>query len=68
MGCGEPRAKFCWLCGNKLWGTKHVEQTIDGHPRIMHVECAKDPGMMYLKKGQTMEEDSLIGPLYDEEE
>lgn len=38
-----PRAQFCWECGRQLYQRKiHVEVVIDGHPRILHKQCAKD--------------------------
>ena len=35
----KPRVRFCWLCGRKLWGNKHVETFVDGHIRILHKAC-----------------------------
>ena len=36
----KPRAKFCWLCGKKLWqGKIHAEMVVDGHHRILHKMC-----------------------------
>lgn len=37
----EPRVKFCWCCGNKLWGNTFKEKVVQGHPRVMHTRCAK---------------------------
>lgn len=37
----KPRVKFCWECGNKLWGNHHTEAIIEGHPRILHETCYK---------------------------
>lgn len=37
----ELKVKFCWLCGNKLWG-KHAEfLVIDGFTKTLHKNCAK---------------------------
>lgn len=33
--------KFCWECGNKLWGNHKVVKIIDEQPRTLHKECAK---------------------------
>ena len=35
----RPRVNFCWLCGRKLWGNKHIETFVDGHIRILHKAC-----------------------------
>jgi hypothetical protein len=37
----KPRAIFCWACGRRLWGRKHVERVIDGHPMILHISCSE---------------------------
>jgi len=37
----EPRAKFCWECGRKLWGNRHVLKEIDGQIRTLHKACAE---------------------------
>lgn len=55
----KPKAKFCWLCGKKLWGNKGTVAHIDGHERILHKECAKDPEKMYQLKVQ---EEDQYGP------
>lgn len=36
------KIKFCWLCGNKLWGNSSKLLTVDGHERTFHKKCAKD--------------------------
>ena len=33
--------RFCWLCGNKLWGNHKEELTIDLHSRTLHKSCAE---------------------------
>jgi len=42
----KPRARFCWECGRKLYGNHYKEIIVDGHPRILHKQCAK----MYKEK------------------
>lgn len=37
----KPRVKFCWECGQKLWGNHFVEKLVEGHYRILHKQCAK---------------------------
>lgn len=37
----KPRVRFCWACGNKLWGNRHTEAFVYGHMRILHKTCAK---------------------------
>lgn len=37
----KPRVRFCWECGNKLWGNYFTEQFVEGHDRIMHKQCWK---------------------------
>lgn len=39
--CNPPRVKFCWECGNKLWGNRHVHMDIDGGDKILHKQCAE---------------------------
>ncbi len=46
----KPRASFCWECGLKLWGNHFEEMTVEGHPRILHKQCAKD-----IKEGNRSE-------------
>lgn len=42
----KPRAQFCWECGKQLYQRKiHTEAVIDGHPRILHKECARQLGV-----------------------
>jgi len=42
MTAKKPRAQFCWECGLQLYQRKvHVEMVVDGHPRILHKDCAK---------------------------
>ena len=36
------KVKFCWLCGNKLWGNHREELPIDYHVRTLHKACAKE--------------------------
>jgi hypothetical protein len=36
----KPRTRFCWECGNQLWGNHFEELEVDQHPRILHKECA----------------------------
>ena len=38
----NSNAKFCWLCGNKLYGNHKEELAIDGYPTVLHKSCAKD--------------------------
>lgn len=51
----KPRVRFCWYCGNKLWGNHFVEAEVDGHKRILHKRCYKD-----------MENDYWENAYYDE--
>jgi hypothetical protein len=34
--------KFCWLCGNKLWGNHSELLVIDGYSKTLHKKCAKE--------------------------
>lgn len=34
--------RFCWLCGNKLWGNHKEELVIDDNLKTLHKKCAKD--------------------------
>lgn len=37
----KPAARFCWWCGQGLWGGYvHRKVIVDGLPRIMHKYCA----------------------------
>jgi hypothetical protein len=38
----KPRIRFCWHCGNKLWGNHHIEAIVDGHSRVLHKQCFKN--------------------------
>jgi hypothetical protein len=45
--------RFCWLCGNKLWGNNKGEKlTVDRHERVLHKQCAKE-----VKKGYDFRRD-----------
>lgn len=37
----KPKVRFCWECGNKLWGNHHVTAVLraDGHRRTLHKSC-----------------------------
>jgi hypothetical protein len=35
------KVKFCWLCGNKLYGNHKELLVIDYHERTLHKQCAK---------------------------
>jgi hypothetical protein len=40
----KPRVRFCFLCGKKLYGNRHLELSIekitgDEIPRVMHKQC-----------------------------
>ena len=35
----KPRYRFCWRCSNKLQGNAHRVVVIDGHERVVHVQC-----------------------------
>jgi len=37
----KPRVKFCWECGNKLYGNHFKELVAYGCLRTFHKECAK---------------------------
>ena len=37
----KPKVKFCWECGNKLWGNQHVLKRIDGEVRTLHITCGQ---------------------------
>lgn len=44
----KPRVQFCWHCGRKMrtkrgGGFSFIEKEIDGHVRVMHIECAERP-------------------------
>jgi len=38
----SPGRILCWECGRKLWGTRCEKLKIDGHPRSLHIQCAKN--------------------------
>jgi hypothetical protein len=40
MSSPGPRTNYCWECGKKLKLPSFAEVVIDGHPRIVHKECA----------------------------
>lgn len=44
---GKPRVRFCWSCGNELWGNHFDEVLTEGHVRIFHKACAEE-----IKEGQ----------------
>lgn len=47
----KPRSTICWECGLRLYQRKsHTEMVVDGHPRILHKQCAKS-----IKKGDRSE-------------
>ena len=53
----KPRVGFCWECGRRLrsapGGGKHyVEIEVDGHKRIIHVECAIEYKCMAENNGK----------------
>lgn len=33
--------RFCWLCGNKLYGNHRELLEIDSYPTTLHKQCAK---------------------------
>lgn len=35
----KQKVRFCWDCGNELWGNHNIEIYVFGHPRILHKEC-----------------------------
>ena len=38
----KPRSVVCWSCGKLLYQRRvFVEKLVDGHPRILHKDCAK---------------------------
>ena len=39
---GKPRVSFCWECGRKLWTHRYALMQVEGHERILHIQCAKD--------------------------
>lgn len=47
----KPRSTICWECGLQLQQRKiFVEMVVDGHPRILHKQCANG-----IKKGERSE-------------
>jgi hypothetical protein len=62
--CYPPRVKFCWECGRKLWGNKHVHMMQDLEDRILHKSCAKEINMLIDHKKYSCTEcggDALLG-------
>jgi len=35
----NPRVRFCWECGKKLWGNYHIEEMFEGFLKIFHKDC-----------------------------
>ena len=38
----KSHIRFCWECGNRLWGSHFKEVVVDGVVRITHKNCT-DP-------------------------
>ncbi len=59
----KPRAQFCWACGRQLYQRKaFTEMVVDGHPRILHKQCAKS-----LDKGTFEESCQHCGGSHNDE-
>jgi len=52
--------RFCWLCGNKLYGNHKEELTIDRHSRTLHKSCAKKVKTQYDFKKEGSEYHTMI--------
>lgn len=53
MKIKQTDIKFCWLCSKQLYQRKvGVFMNIDGHRRVLHVQCAKrvDTGGDFIKR------------------
>ncbi len=44
----KPRVRFCWHCSRRLRLPSYVEKRIDGHLRILHKQCARNPGLIFV--------------------